>query len=71
MAKAKGSTGNQYTGKLDWSHDTTSPKTLKEIGIKRPISKGVVSCWGVWKEIRVVATLAPVIVSDHCKHPKP
>ena len=32
---AKGSGGNQYTGKLDRSQDTTSPKNLSDFGITK------------------------------------
>lgn len=35
MAKAKASPGNQYTGKVDRSHDTTGPTTLAELGISK------------------------------------
>lgn len=33
--KAKASPGNQYTGKMDWSNSTTSPKTLADIGVSK------------------------------------
>lgn len=32
---AKASNGNQYTGKLDWSKDATSPKNLSDFGITK------------------------------------
>ena len=32
---AKASSGNQYTGKLDWSKDNTSPKNLSDYGITK------------------------------------
>jgi hypothetical protein len=35
MEKAKASRGNQYTGKVDRSDDTTGPKTLRELGISK------------------------------------
>jgi hypothetical protein len=35
--KADSSPGNQYTGKMDRSHDETGPITLAEVGITKSI----------------------------------
>src|SRR6266446_6232501 len=35
MDKAKAAPGNQYTGPVDRSHDTTGPQTLGDIGITK------------------------------------